>query len=336
MTFAAPLLLLDGASMWFRSFFGVPSSITAPDGRPVNAVRGFLDAVATVITQQRPGPAGGVPGPGLAPAVAGGPDPVVQGAPGRAGDARRRTRYRRGARRPDAAGRHDHGAARRVRDRHRRAHRVSRPTTCWARWPPQERAIRSSWSAATATCCRWSPTTPSRCGCSTWAAGWPRRRCSARPRSPSATACRPSGPAPPTPNWRCCAAIRPTGCPGVAGIGEKTAATLLAQHGSLERHPGGRRTTRNRLCPRVFGPSCCAAADYLEAAVPVVRVATDAPVTLSTPTDALPLAAADPERVAELAAALRRRLVDRPAAEGAGRAARLAVRDRRYLGRPTS
>jgi 5'-3' exonuclease len=51
----APLLLLDGASMWFRSYFGVPSSITAPDGRPVNAVRGFLDTVATLIAQQRPG-----------------------------------------------------------------------------------------------------------------------------------------------------------------------------------------------------------------------------------------------------------------------------------------
>src|SRR5882762_2304807 len=49
-----PVLLLDGASMWFRSFFGVPSSITAPDGRPVNALRGFLDAVATLITRHRP------------------------------------------------------------------------------------------------------------------------------------------------------------------------------------------------------------------------------------------------------------------------------------------
>src|SRR5215510_4038371 len=48
------LLLLDGASMWFRSYFGVPSSITAPDGRPVNAVRGFLDSVATLITRERP------------------------------------------------------------------------------------------------------------------------------------------------------------------------------------------------------------------------------------------------------------------------------------------
>ncbi len=51
---SAPVLLLDGASMWFRSYFGVPSSITAPDGRPVNAVRGFLDSVATLITRERP------------------------------------------------------------------------------------------------------------------------------------------------------------------------------------------------------------------------------------------------------------------------------------------
>src|SRR3954453_6526933 len=54
MTTDAPLVLLDGASMWFRSFFGVPSSITAPDGRPVNALRGFLDAIATLVTKQRP------------------------------------------------------------------------------------------------------------------------------------------------------------------------------------------------------------------------------------------------------------------------------------------
>ena len=50
----APLLLLDGASMWFRSFYGVPSSITSPDGRPVNALRGFLDAMAALIARERP------------------------------------------------------------------------------------------------------------------------------------------------------------------------------------------------------------------------------------------------------------------------------------------
>ena len=36
-----PLLLLDAASLYFRAFYGVPDSITAPDGTPVNAVRGF-------------------------------------------------------------------------------------------------------------------------------------------------------------------------------------------------------------------------------------------------------------------------------------------------------
>ncbi len=56
-----PVLLLDGASMWFRSYFGVPSSIKAPDGRPVNAVRGFLDSVATLVTPGAATPAGGVP-----------------------------------------------------------------------------------------------------------------------------------------------------------------------------------------------------------------------------------------------------------------------------------
>jgi len=46
------------------------------------------------------------------------------------------------------------------------------------------------------------------------------------------------------------------------------------------------------------------ATDYIEAAGTVVRVATDAPVTLSTPTDALPLVAADPKHTAELASEL--------------------------------
>ena len=53
-----PLLLLDAASLYFRAFYGVPESITAPDGTPVNAVRGFLDMVARLITGRRPGRAG--------------------------------------------------------------------------------------------------------------------------------------------------------------------------------------------------------------------------------------------------------------------------------------
>ena len=38
-------MLLDSASLYFRAFYGVPDSVTAPDGMPVNAVRGFTDMV---------------------------------------------------------------------------------------------------------------------------------------------------------------------------------------------------------------------------------------------------------------------------------------------------
>lgn len=45
------LMLLDAASLYFRAFFGIPDSVTAPDGRPVNAVRGMLDFIATLVTR---------------------------------------------------------------------------------------------------------------------------------------------------------------------------------------------------------------------------------------------------------------------------------------------
>jgi len=47
-------MLLDSASMYFRAFYGVPESITAPDGTPVNAVRGFTDMVARLVAEHRP------------------------------------------------------------------------------------------------------------------------------------------------------------------------------------------------------------------------------------------------------------------------------------------
>jgi 5'-3' exonuclease len=48
------LLLLDSASLYFRAYFGVPESTTAPDGTPVNAVRGFLDMIATLVDRTSP------------------------------------------------------------------------------------------------------------------------------------------------------------------------------------------------------------------------------------------------------------------------------------------
>src|SRR3954468_8689574 len=47
-------MLLDAASLYFRAFYGVPTSVTSPDGRPVNAVRGFHDMTARLLTAHRP------------------------------------------------------------------------------------------------------------------------------------------------------------------------------------------------------------------------------------------------------------------------------------------
>jgi len=48
------LMLLDSASLYFRAFYGVPDQRSSPDEPPTNAVRGFLDMIATLVTTHRP------------------------------------------------------------------------------------------------------------------------------------------------------------------------------------------------------------------------------------------------------------------------------------------
>jgi 5'-3' exonuclease len=47
-------LLVDGSSLIFRAFFGVPKTMRAPDGRLVNGVRGFMDILARQLFARRP------------------------------------------------------------------------------------------------------------------------------------------------------------------------------------------------------------------------------------------------------------------------------------------
>jgi len=47
-------MLLDAASMYFRAFYGVPETQTAPDGTPVNAVRGLLDMITRLLRARHP------------------------------------------------------------------------------------------------------------------------------------------------------------------------------------------------------------------------------------------------------------------------------------------
>ncbi|WP_233221649.1 5'-3' exonuclease [Streptomyces carminius] len=54
MTTPRKCLLLDTASLYYRAYFGVPESVKAPDGTPVNAVRGLLDFIARLVRDHRP------------------------------------------------------------------------------------------------------------------------------------------------------------------------------------------------------------------------------------------------------------------------------------------
>jgi 5'-3' exonuclease len=293
------VLLLDGASMWFRSFFGVPSSITAPDGRPVNAVRGFLDAVATVITRERPGrlvvcrdddwrpqwrvdlipsykahrvaeeePVGQpdieeVPDE-LTPQV----DMIMEIL--------------------DAFGIATAGAPECEADdvlgtlagRERKDSVVvvsgDRDLLQLVRDEPVSvRVLYLGGGLAKAT--KWGPEEVAE------KYGVPVNR---------------AGPA-----YAELALLRgdpSDGLPGVPGVGEKTAATLLAQHGSLEDILAAAHDPRSKMS-KAYRRKLLAATDYIEAAGPVVKVATDAKVNFSTSSDTLPLSAEHPRKVVKLA-----------------------------------
>ena len=284
--------------MWFRSFFGVPSSITAPDGRPVNAVRGFLDAVATVITRERPSrlvvcrdddwrPQWRVD---LIPSykahrveevLADGPDieevpddltPQVDmimeildafgiataGAPDHEADDVLGTLAARERTDPVVVVSGDRDLLQLVRDE-----------------PVPVRVLYLGRGLAKAT--KWGPAEVAE------AYGVPVER---------------AGPA-----YVELALLRgdpSDGLPGVPGVGEKTAATLLARHGSLEGILAAAHDPKSTMS-KAYRSKLLAAVDYIDAAERVVKVATDAAVDFSTKSDALPLAAEHPRKVATLA-----------------------------------
>lgn len=294
-----PLLLLDGASMWFRSFFGVPSSIKAPDGRPVNAVRGFIDSVATVITQQKPGRLAvcldldwrpqfrvdlipsykahrvAEPEPTGQPDIEEVPDeltPQVEMIMELLDAFGITTAGAPGYEADDVLG------TLAAQEREDPVVVVSGDRDLLqvvSDEPVSVRVLYLGRGLAKATL--FGPTEVAE------QYGVPVHR---------------AGPA-----YAELALLRgdpSDGLPGVPGIGEKTAAGLLAQHGSLEAILKAAEDPKSKMAKGIRA-KLQSATDYIEAAGTVVRVASDAPVTLSTPTDALPLHATDPQRTAELA-----------------------------------
>jgi 5'-3' exonuclease len=47
-------MLIDGSSLIFRAFYGVPAGTLAPDGRQINAVRGFIETLGRLLFSRRP------------------------------------------------------------------------------------------------------------------------------------------------------------------------------------------------------------------------------------------------------------------------------------------
>ena len=295
-------MLLDGASMWFRSFFGVPSSITAPDGRPVNALRGFLDTVATLVAKDRPGrlvvcldldwrPQWRVD---LIPSykahrveeerTSGEPDveevpdeltPQVDMIMAMLDAFGIATAGAVGYEADDVLGTL---AARERRDPVVVVSGDRDLLQLVADEPVRTRVFYIGRGLAKAT--MFGPAEVAD------VYGVPLDRAGAAYAELALLRGDPSD-----------------GLPGVAGIGEKTATTLLAQHGSLERIMAAAADRTSKM-PAAQRKKLVASVDYVAAAEKVVRVATDADVTMSTPTDVLPLSAKDPRRVAELAGEL--------------------------------
>ena len=299
MTVAAPVVLLDGASMWFRSYFGVPSSITAPDGRPVNALRGFLDAVATVITRERPSRlvvcrdddwrpqwrVDLIPSykahrvaeeePSDTPDIEEVPDDLtpqvdmimeILDAFGIA---------TAGARQCEAD---DVLGTLVERERKDPVVVVSGDRDLLQLVRDEPVPVRVLYlGSGLAKAVKWGP------GEVADKYNIPLDR---------------AGPA-----YAELALLRgdpSDGLPGVPGVGEKTAATLLAQHGSLEGILAAAHDPKSKMS-KAYRTKLLAATDYIEAAGPVVKVATDAEVNFSTKSDALPLAAEHPRKVVKLA-----------------------------------
>ncbi len=298
----SPLLLLDGPSMWFRSYFGVPSSITAPDGRPVNAVRGFIDSLAVVITQHRPRRLAVcldldwrpqfrvdlIPSykahrvaeaePEGQPDVEEVPDELTPQV-----DMIMELLDAFGIATAGAAGfeADDVLGTLAAQERSDRVIVVSGDRDLLqvvSDDPVPVRVLYLGRGLAKATL--FGPAEVAE------HYGVPEHR---------------AGPA-----YAELALLRgdpSDGLPGVPGVGEKTAATLLAQHGSLDQILAAARDPKSKMA-KGLRTKLLASTDYIEAASQVVRVSTDAPVTFSTPSDALPLVAADPKRTAKLATEL--------------------------------
>ncbi|MBQ6644373.1 MAG: 5'-3' exonuclease [Saccharopolyspora sp.] len=286
-------MLIDAAGLWFRSYYALPESLTAPDGTPVNSVRGFCDMLAKLITERRPTrlvacldndwrpqfrvdalptykthrvaeedpDAEDVPDT-LSPQI-----PVILDVLDALGIA---TAEAEGYEADDVIGvlaERERTDPVEVVTGDRDLFQLVRPEPAPVRVIYVGGGLAKAQNYGPAELAERYALDPSR-------AGDAYAEMAVLRGDPS------------------------DGLPGVAGIGEKTAAKLITEFGSLAALLSAAEAGDKRLTPRVRG-KLADSAEYLAAAPSVVRVVRDAPVVLDRP-DPLPRSAADPDRLAEL------------------------------------
>ncbi|MDA3647556.1 5'-3' exonuclease [Saccharopolyspora indica] len=286
-------MLVDSAGLWFRSFYALPDSLTAPDGTPVNSVRGFCDMLAKLITDRRPSrlvacldndwrpqfrvdalpsykahrvaeedpDAEEVPD-ALSPQV-----PVILDVLDAAGVA---TAEAEGYEADDVIGalawREDRDPVEVVTG-DRDLFQLVRTEPTPVRVIYIGAGLAKAQNYGPAELAEKYALSPGRAG----------------------------------DDYADMAVLRgdpSDGLPGVAGIGEKTAAKLITQFGSLEALLAAADSGAAGLTPRVRG-KLAEASDYLAAAPSVVRVVHDAPVVVDRP-DPMPKSEVDVDRLREL------------------------------------
>ncbi len=277
------LTLLDAPSLWYRAFHGVPESVTAPDGTPVNLVRGTIDLIARVVKDTRPArlvacldhdwrPAfrvAAIPsykahrlaenGAEAEPATLPGQVAVLLEVLDAVGVA---TAGVEGYEADDVLGT--------LSARETGAVDVVTGDRDMFQLVRDDGPVRVLYTVE-----KMAPYTPATVAAKYGIPGTAYAEYAVLRGDPS------------------------DGLPGVPGIGEKTAAKLITEFGSLPALLAAAEKDDSRITPRIRG-KLAEAAEYLLAAPSVVRVVRDAPVTTDRADDHVPRSPADPARVTEL------------------------------------
>ena len=292
----APLALLDSASLYFRAYYALPDSMTAPDGTPVNAVRGFTDTIARIVTDRHPSRLVACLDADWRPAfrvaalpsykahrvaeeadgvdVEEVPDTLTPQVP-----IIREVLAAFGIATAEAAG-------------HEADDVIGTLTATETRAPVEVitgdrdlfQVIREE---------------PTRAVVIYVGKGWAKAETLGTAELAQRYALPASHPGPAYADMAVLRGDPSDGLPGVAGIGEKTAAKLITQFGSLTGLLQA-AIDKDKSLPTKTIARLEEAAAYLTAAPGVVNVVTDAPIVMDRPDDVLPTEPVDPDRLAEL------------------------------------